>query len=303
MCSESNWRDNFAFGGGLSQWPVGLGDPPFLYTDSFLAPSLLLKLIVTPVLIATATLVGRRWGHALSGWLVGLPLTSGPVVFFLALDQGSRFAAETALGIILGVASQAVFAVVYARLERDAGWPARLVAGTLSFALVTLIFRALRIPVIAEPILVSAVLVIAIAVMPRDGRVETQAVQSPSGDMALRMLVATALVIGLTTIAPYLGAYLSGLIVPFPLYAAVLAVFAHRQAGLAGATAVWRGLLFGLFSFLAFFTVLAATLVLGGIALGFVLAAVTATAVQVISLLALRTAAARSVRTLRRPGP
>lgn len=267
-----------------------MGKRPFLYTESWLPPSLLLKLIVTPVLIATATLVGRRWGHALSGWLVGLPLTSGPVVFFLALDQGRHFAAETALGIILGVASQAVFAVSYARLGPNAGWAIRLLAGTVAFAAVTAIFRAVRVPAIAEPILVVVALIVAIAVMPRGRRVESQPAPTPGGDLPLRVVVATALVIGLTTIAPYLGAYLSGLIVPFPLYAAILAVFAHRQAGLAAAIAVWRGLLFGLFSFLAFFTVLAAILVPGGIALGFVLAIGAAVVIQSISLLILQSA-------------
>lgn len=251
-------------------------------------PSLLLKVIVTPVLIATATLVGRRWGHALSGWLVGLPLTSGPVVFFLALDQGPHFAAETALGIILGVASQAIFAVSYVRLGRHAGWATRLLAGTVAFAAVTAIFRALRMPAIAEPIVVVASLVVAIVVMPRSERVEIQSTPTPKGDLPLRIVVATALVIGLTTIAPYLGAYLSGLIVPFPLYAAILAVFAHRQAGLAAATAVWRGLLFGLFSFLAFFTVLAATVVRLGVGFGFLSAIAVAMAVQAVTLLPVR---------------
>src|SRR5258708_2212756 len=39
--------------------------------------TLVLKLVVTPVLIAAATLVGRRWGQAVGGGLVGLPPTPG----------------------------------------------------------------------------------------------------------------------------------------------------------------------------------------------------------------------------------
>jgi hypothetical protein len=34
---------------------------------------LVIKLLLTPVLIALATLVGRRWGAALGGWLAGCP--------------------------------------------------------------------------------------------------------------------------------------------------------------------------------------------------------------------------------------
>src|SRR5215218_6073961 len=33
-----------------------------------------------------ASLAVRRWGDAIGGWLVGLPLTSGPVAAFLAIQ-------------------------------------------------------------------------------------------------------------------------------------------------------------------------------------------------------------------------
>src|SRR5207253_534085 len=49
---------------------------------------LLAKVVLTPLLIAAATLAGRRWGPAVGGWLAGLPLTSGPVSVFLALEPG-----------------------------------------------------------------------------------------------------------------------------------------------------------------------------------------------------------------------
>ena len=75
---------------------------------------MLFKVVVTPALIAAATLAGRRWGDRMSGWLVGLPLTSGPVVVFRALDHGSRFATTASLGVLLGTISRAAFAVAYA---------------------------------------------------------------------------------------------------------------------------------------------------------------------------------------------
>jgi hypothetical protein len=248
---------------------------------------LLLKLILTPALIATATLVGRRWGHLLSGWLVGLPLTSGPVVFFLALDQGRPFAADASLGVILAVASQAAFALAYVWIPGLIGWPLRVLAGTAAFVAATLAFRLGRMPAALEPIVAIACLLAAILLMPRLEEV-ARAVAPPAGDLPVRVAVATVLVVGLTAVAPYLGSYLSGLVSPYPLYAAVLAVFAHRLGGAAAAAAVWRGLLFGLFSFLAFFTVLAAVLVQAGVAIGFLLAIAAAVTVQGGSLVILR---------------
>ena len=77
---------------------------------------LVLKLILTPALIGLASLAGRRWGHAVSGWIVALPLTTGPIVFYLALSHGAAFAADTAAGILAGGFSLAAFVFAYGRL-------------------------------------------------------------------------------------------------------------------------------------------------------------------------------------------
>ena len=37
------------------------------------------KLFLTPLLIVSVTLAGRRWGTAVSGLLIGLPLVSAPI--------------------------------------------------------------------------------------------------------------------------------------------------------------------------------------------------------------------------------
>ena len=57
---------------------------------------LLLKLTLTPLLIGGASLAARRWGPSIGGWIVALPLTSGPVALYLAIDQGTAYATSTA---------------------------------------------------------------------------------------------------------------------------------------------------------------------------------------------------------------
>jgi hypothetical protein len=97
------------------------------------------------------------------------------------------------------------------------------------------------------------------------------------------MVITTALVVGLTGVAPVLGPRLSGVLATFPVYAAILTVFAHR-AGAAPAGPVLRGLLLGLFSFGAFFLVLGGLIERLGVAGGFVTATITALAIQAGSL-------------------
>lgn len=231
--------------------------------------TLALKLVLTPVLIAGASLAGRRWGSAIGGWLVGIPFTSGPIAFFLALELGPRFAANAAEGIMAGTASQAAFCVAYAWTAVRTGWGASVLAATLSFAAATFILNALVLPSVVYFLLILGVLTGGLTVMPRRARPAANPTVFPRWDLPMRMIVATAFVVVLTGIAPLLGARLAGLLAPFPIYATVLAVFAHRLEGAAPAIGVLRGLLLGLFAFAAFFFVLALALPSAGIGLAF----------------------------------
>jgi len=109
-------------------------------------------------------------------------------------------------------------------------------------------------------------------------------------DIPARMIVATALVLGLTEIAPYAGPRLSGLLATYPVFAAVLTVFSHHARNAVAAIRVLRGLLTGLFAFTSFFAALALSLPRFGIAAGFALATLVALAIQAASLRVLRRA-------------
>ena len=78
-----------------------------------LSSNLFLKLILTPMIIATATLVTRRWGQQIGGLMIGLPLTSAPVSIFFAVEQSPAFAASAAKESILGLIPVAVFCTTY----------------------------------------------------------------------------------------------------------------------------------------------------------------------------------------------
>ena len=127
-------------------------------------------------------------------------------------------------------------------------------------------------------------LVIAIFLMPRRTRSIADAAALPWWDIPARMVVATVFVVALTSAAPALGSRLAGLLSPFPLYATVLSVFAHRLQGAGAAIAVMRGLLLGLFAFTSFFLCVAALLVPAGIVVAFAGALAAALAVQTVSL-------------------
>jgi hypothetical protein len=241
--------------------------------------TLLLKLIVTPLLIGAASLAGRRWGETVSGWFIGLPLTSGPVCWFLALELGTGFAAAAARGCLAGAAAEAGFCLVYGVAARHAGWVHSIAAGTVAYAACAALLQVASLPLWLLALVVCVTLATALWWMPRLDSGRPQLPASPAWDLSARMIVATALVLGLTGMAPLVGARLSGLLATYPLFGAVLAAFAHHQSGAAAAGRVLRGLLIGLFGFTGFFLLLAVTIEPIGIAGAFAMATALALAI------------------------
>ncbi|MFN8474301.1 MAG: hypothetical protein U0822_19055 [Anaerolineae bacterium] len=242
--------------------------------------TLILKLLLTPTLIGAASLAGRRWGPALSGWFVGLPFTSGPLTFFLALSQGASFAQAAAMGTLAGGISQAAFCLTYAWLARRSGWALTLLASTLAFLVATAALQRVSLPLAALVAFVVIVLAVTLQLMPRAWKAAAPPAQPPWWDVPARMAIATTFVLILTALAPLLGPQLTGLLAPFPLYATILAAFAHQQQGSPAAASVLRGLLMGLFAFTGFFAVLAALLDQVSIPLAFAAAIIVALIIQ-----------------------
>lgn len=248
---------------------------------------LLLKLLVTPTLIGAASLAGRRWGQGVGGVIVALPLTSGPIAFFLALEHGPAFAAGASLGSLAGALAQGAFCLGYAALAVRGGWPVAFAGGALAFGVVGVALQLLALSLGPLTAIVMGGLALAMLLMPPGEEVRRQG-PPPRWDVPARMVVATALVIALTAAAATLGSRLSGLLATFPVYAGILAVFAHGQDGPGPATRALRGLLAGLFGFGAFFVVLAPLIEGAGMARAFAAACAVTLALQGAALWAVR---------------
>jgi hypothetical protein len=248
---------------------------------------LALKLVLTPTLIGAVSMAGRRWGPGVSGWLVGFPLTSGPVAFFLALDHGVSFAAGAAMGSMTGAAAQAVFCVLYGRWAHGRHFSRALLAGTLGFAAASVALQHLTLAAPPLLALVLGTIVVALVFMPRDAG-GTRAARPPRWDIPARLVVTTAIVLLLTWLATALGPSLTGLLATYPLYGAVLAGFAHDLEGPGPAIRVLRGLLLGLFAFAGFFFVLAVSIEPVGIAPAFGAAIAAALILQAGALWVMR---------------
>jgi hypothetical protein len=247
-------------------------------------PILVFKILLTPLLIGGASLAARRWGPAIGGLLVALPLTSGPVAFFLALDPGPAFAAAAMSGTMAGLVAITGYSVGYAAAGPRRGAAAGFGAASAAFVVVGLAVQ----PFLDASIwmLFGAVVVAVTAalwVIPAGGARPPHG-PPPRWDLPARMIVGTAIVVGLTAIAPALGPHLSGLVATFPVYVSVLAVFGQRQQGPGAALDVLRGLLAGLFGTATFFLVIALGVVPLGVGPAFGIAIALTLAIQAVAL-------------------
>jgi hypothetical protein len=218
-----------------------------------------LKLLLSPMLIGAVSLAGRRWGPSVSGWLVGLPLTSGPVVFLLALNQGTTFAARASQGTLLGLILVASFCLAYSWCSFRLNWLGSLLLGWCAFFLSTAFLLHVLAPLLLTFTVVVAFIVLVLALFPR-GKKQSHTMVAPPWETPLRMVMATTFVLLITGISSVIGPQLSGLLTPFPMFASILGAFTHRFQSAEAARQSLYGVVIGAFTSVIFLLVVAGTL-------------------------------------------
>ncbi|HVN16678.1 MAG TPA: hypothetical protein VMT73_13115 [Anaerolineales bacterium] len=243
-----------------------------------------LKLIMAPLIIGSASLAGRRWGEAVSGWIVGMPLTSGPVVFFVAITEGATFAKDASLGVLSGGFSLVIYALTYAWLATRFRWPIAITGSLLLFGISTTLLQNASFPLVPLFLAVIAAIALGLYLMPKGEVVQANDREPGRWDLPARILIGTSFILLLTGSASFIGPRLTGLLATIPLYVTILSIFAHQQQGPAAAAHVLRGLLYGMFAFAGFFITLGLLIEHAGIAASFLAATVAALAIQGMSL-------------------
>ncbi len=223
-----------------------------LLLNTLLMTTLLIKLILMPTIMGLVTLVGRKWGMTIGGWVSSLPWVAGPISVFLALEQGISFAASAAASALAAVIGLVGFCWVYLRLVFQFSWIICSLAGLCTYIGIAVVFRyVLPLPawVIFATVLTSVVIALRSLPMPRAIASPTK---PPKYDIPLRMAVATVFVLFVTVLAQLLGTAWSGLLTPFPILTSILAAFTHHQQGADATVRIFRGLVYGLFGFTSF---------------------------------------------------
>ena len=229
------------------------------------------------MLILVASFAEYRWGHTVSGWIVGLPLTSAPVILLLALEQGGGFAAASAQGALLGLVSLSAFSLAYSllSLQRRLGWLPSMLLGWGIYFVSSFILEYASVPIVVAFVGVMVWLIIVARVFPVVDTPEKSASRGSTwSDVIIRIVGAVALIFVITEYAPSLGATLSGLLTPFPIYTSVMVSTIHRRQGVASASQFVRGATLSLFTPAVFWLMVGSTIVAWGIGASYGLAIV-----------------------------
>lgn len=243
---------------------------------------LALKLLLVPSFLLLVSLAAKRWGPSVAGWLAGLPVVTGPILLFLAVERGDAFASKAAAASLSAVFASVAFSLTYAHMAVRLPWPPALLVALTAWGAAALALSWL--PLSASRSLVVALLTLIAApyLFPAKRAALTAHVVTHM-ELCTRMLAGAVLTVSVTVAAGALGQSWSGLLAVFPILGIVLAVFSHRTQGPAFVAALLRAMATGLYSFSALCFALSLALPHMGKAVAFGIAAALAIAVQVFT--------------------
>jgi hypothetical protein len=227
--------------------------------------SLVLRLVLPPLTVLAVGWLQHRVGPRLSGRLVGLPLTSGPLVLVLFLAEGAPAASVAAQGVFAGQLMVVGFTCAYAVASTRATSRPTLAAAVAATAVLGASAHTATAAFAWSGLAVLPMALMALWLW-RPDAASVAASASPSGaQLGFRAVLTGVLVAALSTSSRVLGAGLTGVLGSVPLVVAVVAPSTHRNGGSPAARSMLRGTLTVVPGTATFAAVLAVTLVpLGG---------------------------------------
>jgi hypothetical protein len=203
--------------------------------------------------------IQKRWGHAIGGRVIGLPLSTAPFLVLIYLMEGADQTARAAHGVVAGQIAVVSYCFIFSFLSWRKSWPIALligwlVAGIADFTLVQLSSTWLA---GATVVLVSA---IAVKFWPKP-LFDDHAVRIPQWwETPMKALIAGTLVASLTWAKDVIGLQAAGVLASMPVILSVLAPMTLRTYGPSAVSDLLRGTTKSLGGSVMFSTVVAATI-------------------------------------------
>ena len=220
---------------------------------------LLLRLLLTPSLVVLVSYIQKRWGHAIGGRFIGLPLSTAPFLILIYLMDGADQAANAAHGVVAGQIAVVSYCYVFTFVSWRKAWPVALLTGWLIAGLADLALVQL-----ANTWLVGAIVVLvsasAVKFWPKP-LTDDQVVRVPQWwETPMKAAVAGTLVASLTQVKDVIGVQAAGVLASMPVILSVLAPTTVRTYGPSAVSELLSGTTKSLGGSVMFSTIVAATI-------------------------------------------
>ena len=201
-----------------------------------------LKVVVGPLMVLSVTFLQRRYGDRFGGWLIGLPITTGPFILIICIQEGVAFGGRTTHGVLLGQIALIAFCWAYAYAALRAEWYSAILIGTLVCLIVGYFVTQIKISVWVTMIVLTVIWLIAMKWWPHSNLLEAK-ITPPHWELPVRVLATLTLLVSLSALAPHVGAKVAGALSTYPVIASVLGTFNQKRFGPAATIATLRGLM------------------------------------------------------------
>ena len=193
-------------------------------------------------MVLSVSFLQHRYGDRFGGWLIGLPITTGPFLLIICIQEGVAFGGRTAHGILLGQTALIAFCWTYAYAALRTSWYRAIFVGTMSCLVIGYFVTQFQFTNwITTPVLIICWLA-AMRWWPHSNLSE-QKITPPNWELPIRVLVTLSLLIGLSALAPHIGPKVAGALSTYPVIASVLGSFNQKRFGPAATVSTLRGLM------------------------------------------------------------
>ena len=190
------------------------------------------KIVAAAAIVVAASRATERAGPLLGAMIATLPVSTGPVYVFLAMDHGAAFVSESARMSVAGTAATGAFITVYAFAAQRFATPASLALATATWLLSALVLQA-RDWSFPEACLLTAIVFAAAIRGLRRFAVTGPAGRAPRAryDLVLRAVLVAAVVVATTVAGDALGPAVTGVLATYPVVFTCLIVILQPPCG------------------------------------------------------------------------
>jgi hypothetical protein len=224
-------------------------------SGSFLLMLLLAKLSLVALSLLIATAVSRRFGHRVGGIVAGFPMIMAPLIGILLIDLEGQRVAEILWATLANQPACVAYVMGVAWAALRFNWWQAAFMGSLAFSAATALASLVPLPVM---VLLSLLIVLSASRLMPAAEALRGPVAIPTSEFVVRMVAALGMAAGVVMAADHTPAWVSAMLLTFPINGSILPAFTQALYGGPAARALLRGFSRGLVG-VAFFVLATAT--------------------------------------------